>query len=85
MILTAYVCEKHQGFLDCSYIRYLILNLFLVIAFGCFLRSTLDKYLYYSQSNNLVLCCSYYTANKNDKAEGKTGETKKPKTTGTVL
>lgn len=24
----------------------------------------------------------YYTANKNDKAESKTGETKKPKTTG---
>lgn len=30
----------------------------------------------------LPMCCLYYTVNKNDKNESKTGEAKKPKTTG---
>lgn len=29
-----------------------------------------------------IVCCFYYTANKNDKVENKTGEAKKTKTTG---
>uniref|UniRef100_A0A7N8XWW7 Microtubule-associated protein n=1 Tax=Mastacembelus armatus TaxID=205130 RepID=A0A7N8XWW7_9TELE len=38
-------------------------------------------YPFYIRDAKLV-CCLYYTASKNDKAESKTGEVKKPKTTG---